>query len=113
MITNIAKKRVCRIYRPSPSPTQSGYAPSFWKIDFETSNKGKWSNDLMGWTSSRDPLQAMAIKFDTKESACRFADKRGWIYKIEEYKETKVPEKNYASNFKWFSSDVLPIINTK
>jgi NADH dehydrogenase (ubiquinone) Fe-S protein 4 len=37
----------------------------------------------MGWTSSADPVQALNVKFLTKDDAVLFADKQGWDYWIE------------------------------
>ena len=55
--------------------------------------KPKWENPLMGWTSSRDTMQALKIKFGTVEEARRFAERQGWDVEIVGDKETVEMEK--------------------
>jgi hypothetical protein len=43
----------------------------------------RWTNPLMGWSSSADPVQALKIKFNSKEEAIRFAERQGYSYWIE------------------------------
>ncbi|QDZ21591.1 NADH dehydrogenase [Chloropicon primus] len=82
----------CTIYTPARSASQQGMGNtifakgnSMWRIEFET--EGKWENPLMGWTSTADPrenLGRMTLAFDSKESAMRFADSKGWEYTVRE-----------------------------
>lgn len=37
----------------------------------------QWKNPYMGWTSSRDPIRMLRLKFPTKEVAIRFAHDNG------------------------------------
>ncbi|CAM9198286.1 unnamed protein product [Chrysoparadoxa australica] len=47
-------------------------------------NRGqKWSNPLMGWTSSGDPLSNLRIQFDTIEEAQHYCDKMGWKARVQ------------------------------
>ncbi|KAJ3362560.1 hypothetical protein HDU91_003370 [Kappamyces sp. JEL0680] len=92
--------RTVRIYRPAKTAMQSGTANTEeWKIDFDVEDK--WQNELMGWSSSADPVQALRIKFDTKEAAILFAERQGYRYRVDEPKETKFKVRSYASNFKY------------
>ncbi len=98
---NIAKEtavRSVRIFRPSPTVTQSGQNnDQKWKIDFDV--EPKWENPLMGWSSSADPCQALSLAFKSKEAAIRFAEAHGYQYYVQEPKEPKWKKKNYGDNF--------------
>ena len=54
----------------------SGGAPA-WRIALPT--QSKWTNPLMGWTSTGDPLETMSrqMYFSTKEDAIAFCEKSG------------------------------------
>lgn len=81
-----------RIYSPARSACQQGMqrtamgaAPS-WRLEFET--QPKWTNPLMGWTSTSDPLENLArsgaLVFYTKEEAMFYCDAQGWQYSVDE-----------------------------
>merc|ERR1719362_2329701 len=60
------KERQVRIFKPAKNPMQSGTAGiKRWKIEFD--NQQRWENNLMGWTSTADPLSNMVLDFATKE----------------------------------------------
>lgn len=42
----------------------------------------RWSNPLMGWTSTADPLSNAAMHFDSAEQAVRFAQRQGWPFEV-------------------------------
>lgn len=59
-----------------------------WVISFQDQGEvaETWTNPLMGWVSSADPLAAnmrLQMSFDNAEDAKYFAEKRGWKYEIE------------------------------
>ncbi|KAL7542365.1 hypothetical protein ACHAXR_012100 [Thalassiosira sp. AJA248-18] len=69
-----------------------GQAPlskeSAWVISFQDLGEtgDTWTNPLMGWVSSADPMAAnmrLQMSFDTAEEAKYFAEKRGWKFMIE------------------------------
>ncbi|KAJ3409284.1 hypothetical protein HDV05_004530 [Chytridiales sp. JEL 0842] len=92
-------RRPVRIYRPANTPTQSGSARSnHWRIDFDS--EARWENPLMGWSSSADPVQAIGLKFMSKEDAILFAERQGYDYWIDIPKEPVFKVKSYADNFK-------------
>jgi len=47
-----------------------------WQITWK--NQERWSNPLMGWTSTADPMSNVKLTFDTREEAEHFAMKNGW-----------------------------------
>ena len=42
----------------------------------------RWSNPLMGWTSTADPMSNVQLTFSTPEQAIKFCKKRGWKYEV-------------------------------
>lgn len=70
-----------------------GQAPlgreSEWIISFQDDGETAetWSNPLMGWVSSADPMASnmrLQMSFDTAMDAKYFCEKRGWNFVIEE-----------------------------
>ena len=93
-------ERYVRIFRPAKNAMQSGTAGvRKWRIEFDT--KERWENNLMGWSSSGDPLSNMILEFASKEDAIAFVEKNGWDYWVEDPKERAPKAKSYALNFAW------------
>ena len=110
---SVFKDRVALIFRPARNVMQSGRAQTHkWLIQFN-SNVPRWENPIMGWTSSRDPIQGTNLKFATKEEAIKFAQDQGWAYNVKEGEEVPLRPKNYAENFLYSSAKKLKIIKTK
>lgn len=106
------KDRIALIYRPARNVMQSGRAQTHkWLIQFN-SDVSRWENPVMGWTSSRDPIQALNLKFTTKDEAIKYAQDQGWAFEVKEDEEVPLRPKSYADNF-LYSSKKLKIIKTK
>lgn len=107
-------QRMVRIYKEAkPAAQSSNNAGRFWKIDWDIPTGGhRWENDLIGYASTSDIMNATSLRFDTKEAAVRFAEGQGYDYYIYEPKEKKFRKKEYAANFFW-SSKPLKHIRTK
>jgi hypothetical protein len=91
-----------RIYRPSPSATQSGPGDvKPWRLDFEP-QAPRTIDPLMGWTSSGDMKQQIRLRFDTKDEAVAYAERNGLPYRVEEPKPNLAPRRktSYADNFR-------------
>jgi len=106
--------RTVRIYKPTRTAMQSGENNTkHWRIDFDIlEGGGKWENPLIGWASSSDYMQALRLKFKSKEDAIYFAENQGWDYYVQEHKEPEFRKKIYADNYK-YSPGKLRIIKTK
>ncbi|KAF9576300.1 hypothetical protein EC968_009274 [Mortierella alpina] len=104
----------CRIYKACKAATQSGITNTgVWRLDFDTElQAGRFENELMGWASSADYMQALQMKFTSKEDAIAFADKQGWEFTVQEPNEKIVKKKVYADNFK-YSPTKLRFVKTK
>jgi hypothetical protein len=55
----------------------------------------------MGWSSARDTLNQVRLKFPTLGEAKEFAEKRGLDYAIVEPQEPRFKPKSYADNFRY------------
>lgn len=109
---SVFKDRVALIYRPARNVMQSGRAQTHkWLIQFN-SDVPRWENPVMGWTSSRDPIQGTNLKFTTKEEAVKYAQDQGWAFEVKEAEEVPLRPKSYADNF-LYSAKKLKIIKTK
>ncbi|KAK3818674.1 MAG: ETC complex I subunit conserved region-domain-containing protein [Benniella sp.] len=104
----------CRIFQQAKAATQSGIANTgYWRLEFDTDLQGgRFENELIGWASSSDYMQALAMKFLTKEEAIAFADKQGWDYTVQEPNKKRFKKKVYADNFK-YSPKKLRFVKTK
>lgn len=108
----IFKERVALIYRPARNVMQSGSAQTkHWRLEFNP-NVPRWENPLMGWSSSRDPIQGVTLKFTNKEDAVKYAQDQGWAVQVKDEPLPPRRPKSYAENFT-YSPGKLKIIKTK
>lgn len=93
------KIMVARIYSPTKTAMQSGKAKlGIWVLEFEPKN-AKMVEPLMGYTSTTDMLSTVHLRFDTKEEAIAFANKKGIAYSIEEPNQETRRKISYSDNF--------------
>lgn len=106
--------RTVRIYQEAKSATQSGdWNTRVWRLDWDVVPRAnKWENDLMGWSSSGDYMQATQMKFRSKEDAVKFALNQGWNSLVIEPNQRDFKKKEYANNF-LYSPTKLKHIRTK
>ncbi len=89
-----------RIYQRGRSPMQSGQVrESTWLLTFEPQHRTE-IDFLMGWTSSRDTLQQVELRFTTLDEAVAFAERRELRHVVEVPRRHKVQPKSYADNFR-------------
>lgn len=88
-----------RIYQPTKTAMQSGKARTRqWVLEYDTA-ANRFVEPLMGWTGAVGTLGQLTLKFDTKEEAIAYADKRGVPYEVEEPQARKMNRRAYADNF--------------
>jgi hypothetical protein len=88
-----------RIYKPSKTAMQSGQANTKdWVLDFEPETP-RQVEPLMGWTSSGDMRQQLRLRFDNKEEAVAYCERRGISYQAFESVPPKRRVMSYADNF--------------
>ncbi len=87
-----------RIYKPAKTAMQSGHGNTHdWVLEAEPSPKQV--DPLMGWTSSRDTMIQVRLRFPTLDEAKAHAEKNGWHYRVELPHTRPVRPKAYADNF--------------
>ena len=88
-----------RIYKPSKTAMQSGFAKSKdWVLDYEP-EQPRQVEPLMGWTSSGDMRQQLRLCFATKEEAIAYCERHGIAYQLFEEKLSSRRGICYADNF--------------
>ncbi|MEA2908329.1 MAG: hypothetical protein QOJ15_410 [Bradyrhizobium sp.] len=88
-----------RIFKPAKNAMQSGTAKTReWQLDYEP-EQPRVIEPLMGWTSSGDMKQQLAIRFETKEEAVAYCEREGIPYQVIEPKEPARRQAAYADNF--------------
>mmetsp|Transcript_42266 Transcript_42266/g.111992 ORF Transcript_42266/g.111992 Transcript_42266/m.111992 type:complete len:174 (-) Transcript_42266:312-833(-) len=98
--------RTVKIFQP-PQGVQNGTQnTTVWKMQWEDDSTKRWTNPLMGWSSTSDPLSNthMTMEFHTAEDAVRFAEESGWNVEVHQPKPSNAmfsTPKKYADNFKW------------
>jgi hypothetical protein len=92
---------LARIYRPPRNAMQSGRGQTRkWILEYEPATRGE-PDPLMGWTSVRDTLNEVRLRFDSREEAVAFAEKHGLDFTVIEPQERIERPKSYADNFRW------------
>jgi hypothetical protein len=90
-----------RIYKPAKNAMQSGRANTGdWVLEYELETPRR-PEPLMGWTSSGDTLNAVTLRFDSKEAAMSFAETRGIDYSIAQDHARRIKPRSYLDNFKY------------
>jgi hypothetical protein len=89
-----------RIYQPAKNAMQSGKARTKqWLLEYEPESP-RAPDPLMGWTSSRDMRQQVALEFETSEEAVAYAQKNAIPYQVFEPHRPAAKSKSYSDNFK-------------
>jgi hypothetical protein len=70
------------IYKPTRSAMTSGKRGTrSWVLRFER-RLPLYIEPLMGWTADHDPMAGVELKFDSHNSAIRFAEGQGLQYRV-------------------------------
>ena len=71
--------RMVKIFKP-PQGVQNGTQNTLsWKMQWEDNQTKRWTNPLMGWSSTSDPLSNthMTMEFQSSDAAVRFCEQNG------------------------------------
>jgi hypothetical protein len=94
-----------RIFQQPKSAMQSGLAGTQeWVIDWAPSDR-RVQDPLMGWFGSGDTQSQVRLRFDTREEAVAYAERRGLAYDLELPRVRVHKPKAYADNFKYGRTD--------
>ncbi len=92
---------LARIYRPTKSAMQSGRAHNNkWILEYEPETR-RDPDPLMGWSSARDTLNEVRLRFDSEAEAVAFARREGLDYTLIEPNPRTAKVKSYADNFRY------------
>ena len=87
-----------RIFQRPKNAMQSGRARTDdWVLEFVPAEATR-HDPLMGWISSGDTRSQVKLRFDTKEEAIAYCERRGLSYRVEEPQEAVIRPKSYAAN---------------
>lgn len=69
-----------------------------WKMQFEKMSgaEDRWTNPLMGWTSTSDPLSTLGMSFPSKVAAMEYATRNNYEYEVFEPEAEKQTVRNIA-----------------
>ena len=92
---------LARIFRPAKTAMQSGRAKTHkWVLEYEPASR-RDPDPLMGWSSARDTLNEVQLRFDTLEEAVAFAKKHALEYTRDRAAGAHAEAKSYADNFRY------------
>jgi hypothetical protein len=98
-------KNHARIYQRPKTAMQSGVAGTReWVLDFPPAEPRR-ADPLMGWIGSADTQAQVSLRFDSREEAVAFAEKRGFAYEVETVRPRHIRPKAYADNFRFGRSE--------
>ncbi|MFG1428230.1 ETC complex I subunit [Roseixanthobacter glucoisosaccharinicivorans] len=90
---------VARIFKPARNAMQSGVGKTkHWVLEYEP-ERARSVEPLMGYTSSADMKSQIHLRFETKEEAVAYAERRGIPYQVFEPHEPVRRKIAYSDNF--------------
>jgi len=90
-----------RIYQPTKTAMQSGQGNTKkWVLEYAPAEK-KVTEPLMGWIGSGDMKGQLKLRFETKEEAIAYAQRRGISFRVIEPHIRAIKPKSYADNFRF------------
>jgi hypothetical protein len=91
---------VARIVQEQRKTTQSGKAQAGgWTLEFER-QQAQRADPLTGWNGSGDTNTQIRIRFDTKEEALAYAERKGLTVHLVPAAPVSLKLQAYADNFR-------------
>ena len=88
------------IFKPTKTAMQSGRRNTRqWVLEYEQASR-RDPDPLMGWSSARDTLNEVRLRFDSEAEAVAFAKREGLAYTLIEPQARTAKIKSYADNFR-------------
>src|SRR5512139_194027 len=95
-----AAMTVARIIEEQRKTTQSGKAgQGRWTLEFERQQPQR-PDPLTGWNGSGDTATQVRLKFDTKEEALAYAERKGFAVHLVPAPPVSLKLQAYADNFR-------------
>lgn len=90
-----------RIFQPAKTAMQSGRAKTRkWILEFEPAAP-RVNDPLMGWVGSSDMRGQIRLRFDSRDEAIAYAERRGLDFVVQDPSVRKMRAKSYAENFRY------------
>ncbi len=90
-----------RIYQPAKSAMQSGRGKTkHWVVEYEP-GPHRFTDPLMGWIGSSDTRAQLRLRFDSREQAIAYAERKGLSYTVRDPHVRRIKPKNYAEKFNY------------
>lgn len=104
--TGMLETRTVRIFQQSQGVETGTQNTLSWRMQWEDDQTRRWTNPLMGWSSTSDPLSNthMTLEFESAEAAVKFCDRNGWSSEVVKPKPNRsmlAKPRQYAANFGW------------
>ena len=91
---------VARIVEEQRKTTQSGKAgQGRWTLEFERQQPQR-ADPLTGWNGSGDTATQIRLKFDSKEEALAYAERKGFTVHLVPAAPVTMKIQTYAENFR-------------
>lgn len=91
---------VARIIEEQRKTTQSGKAgQGRWTLEFERQQPQR-ADPLTGWNGSGDTATQVRLKFNSKEEALAYAERKGFIVHLVPAAPVEMKFQAYADNFR-------------
>jgi len=91
---------VARIVQEQRKTTQSGKAQAgSWTLEFER-QEAQRPDPLTGWNGSGDTRTQVRLRFDTKDEALAYAERKGLTVHLVPAAPTNLKLQAYADNFR-------------
>ncbi|MBT5265896.1 MAG: ETC complex I subunit [Rhodospirillaceae bacterium] len=88
-----------RIYQPTKTAMQSGRGKTNrWVLEYEPQTARR-PEPLMGWVGAGDTKAQIKLRFDTRDEAIAYAERKGMEYVVREPRKRDLQIKVYADNF--------------
>lgn len=88
-----------RIFTAKVGTSSYGKVDQVWFLKTIEDDNSRNIDSLTGWVSTDNSQNQFKLRFKTKEAAIKYATDKGYQYKIQEDKVTKIRKKSYADNF--------------
>lgn len=89
-----------KIYNPTRNVMQSGKANTKrWLLEYETQDT-RFIEPMMGWTGNRDTNAQLRMRFNSKEEAIAYAERKKLNYVVIDPEAPKTKLQSYSDNFK-------------
>jgi hypothetical protein len=87
------------IYQPAKTAMQSGTGKTHqWVLKFDV-GAPRFIEPIMGWSGSRNTQEQLILRFESKDEALAYAQKKGYTVELRDPNAREIKPKAYSNNF--------------